>query len=162
MTMGCIVDKEKCGCSENEENSSKSRVSPVNAGLKGKQSKALLQELVQQGEAPTIGRDSKYIFSITFKKKPLGISLTSATDGTSGYVTAVNGKKNKGVQKNTLPLNSKLLKVNGNYVEWDSIDDIMCKIIKAENFPIELTFCHPEGLEKHEFPEPNPTEDYTK
>jgi len=121
-----------------------------------------LKEDPPQKQLP-IARDSKHVFSIKFKKKPLGIVLTSATDGTSAYVTEVNRKKNKAVKNYNLPLNSKLLKLNGKDVELDQIDDITEVIVESmNNMPLELTFCHPDGLNENEIPDPHPKSDYTK
>jgi len=99
-------------------------------------------------------RHPKYIFSITFTNKRLGITISSSTYCHSAYVTKVDGSRNKAVQE--MPLNSKLLKCNGVDVESDNIDDIE-KAIKAgkKNLPLTLTFCHPDGLLEDEYPDPN-------
>jgi len=104
-------------------------------------------------------RDPQHIFTITFKKKPLGISLTSSIKGFCAYVSEVNGKKNKAVKKNKLPLKSKLLKVNGKDVEMDKLDDIVAAMNEGlKKLPMELTFCHPDGLVAEETADPNPTD----
>lgn len=107
-----------------------------------------------------IERDPKYIFSIKFKKKPFGIVLTSAEDGNGAYVTEVDGKLNKAVKNNKLPLNSKLLKVNDKEMEFYIFDDITASIIgcMARSDAVVITFCHPDGLNEDEFPDPSPVQ----
>jgi len=96
-------------------------------------------------------RDPQHIFTIKFKKKPLGIALTSSMKGFCAYVSEVNGKKNKAVKKNKLPLKSKLLKVNGKDIEMNKLDDITAAIVEGLiKLPMELTFCHPDGLGEEE------------
>merc|ERR1719357_1427740 len=70
-----------------------------------------------------IERDPKFIFSIIFETKPLGMDITSSEYGTCAYVTDVDEKKNKSLENNTLPLYSKLLRVNGKGVEHDKFHD---------------------------------------
>jgi len=104
-------------------------------------------------------RDPQHIFTIKFKKKPLGISLTSSIKGFCAYVSQVNGKKNKAVKKNKLPLKSKLLKVNGKDIEMDKLDNIIVAMVEGlKKLPMELTFRHPDGLGKGETADPNPTD----
>merc|ERR1719192_2274918 len=99
-----------------------------------------------------VERDAKHLFTIKFKKKPLGVILTSQPDGKGAYVTKVDKKANKAVKKNKLPLKSKLLKVNDSDVELQYIDDITELIVESlKKLPMTLTFCHPEGLNKDEF-----------
>jgi len=169
------------GCSESsdKDNSPKTPESPMDldpedpeekpgvAGEEGSQEEGLQGEQEVKEETPPlpvpIERDPKHVFTIKFKNKPLGIVLTSDAGGRSAYVTQVNGKKNKAVKKNRLPLKSKLLKLNGKDVELDQIDDITAVIVESmKNFPLELTFCHPDGLNENEVPDPSPTSDYTK
>jgi len=108
-------------------------------------------------------RDQKYIFDIELKKLPLGIVITSAKDGTSAYVTKVHKKKNKSLRKGKLPLNSKLLKVNGTNIEKDGINKIIDSILKeVKHLPLTLTFCHPDGLRDYEIADPNPKVDHTR
>merc|ERR1719245_1552163 len=105
-------------------------------------------------------RDPKHIFTVKFKKRPLGVILTSAPDGTCAYVTKTYPKKNKAVKPKKLPIGSKLLSVNGDACEEDKIDDITDRIMPLDP-PIELTFCHPDGLEKDEYPDPEPKDAVT-
>jgi len=108
-------------------------------------------------------RDPKHVFTVTLKKRPLGIVLTSEPDGSAAYVTATNGKKSKPVKGKKLPLNSKLLKVNGVHVENEQITSITDIIRQgAKNLPLDLTFCHPDGLDEEEHADPNPKDDFTK
>merc|ERR1719289_507525 len=46
-------------------------------------------------EAVHIERDPKFVFSITFETKPLGMDITSSEYGTCAYVTNVDEKKNE-------------------------------------------------------------------
>jgi len=104
-----------------------------------------------------IERDLKYVFSIKFKTKPLGMIVTASEDGTCAYVTHVDGKINKAVDNNKLPLNSKLLKVNDKEVELDSFEAITSLTIDCLwTLPLVLTFCHPDGLTVKERPDPSP------
>jgi len=104
-----------------------------------------------------IERDLNYVFSIKFKTKPLGMIITSSEDGTCAYVTHVDGKINKAVDNNKLPLNSKLLKVNDKEVELDSFEATTSLIIDCMwTLPLVLTFCHPDGLNVRERPDPSP------
>jgi len=106
-----------------------------------------------------VERDPQHIFTIKFKKKPLGIALTSSIKGYCAYVSDVNGKKNRAVKKNKLPLKSKLLKVNGKDIEMNKLDDITKEIVEGlKKLPMELTFCHPDGLGEEETADPNQTE----
>lgn len=105
-------------------------------------------------------RDPKHIFDITFKKRPLGVHLTTDSNGKCAYVTQTNGKKNKAVDKNKLPKYSKLLKVNDINIELEEFDVILMLIVnKMKDPPLTLTFCHPDGLARDEFPDPNPPVD---
>jgi len=120
-------------------------------------------------------RNPKYVFSITFESRPLGIILTSNADGTCAYVTVVDGSKNSAVEDNNLPLNSKLLACNGIDIESDTIRDIEKRIKAGQEGlpltlnekkieagkgspPLRLTFCHPDGLYEGEFPDLAATE----
>jgi len=105
-------------------------------------------------------RDPKYVFTIIFNKSPLGIILTSNNNGICAYVTGVDAEKNEALMDNKLPLNSKLLKLNDSHVELDNIDTILEKIM-AKKMPIELTFCHPDGLNDDEAAS-SPNEDIVK
>lgn len=108
-------------------------------------------------------RDPKHVFEIKFKKRPLGVVLTSARNGKSAYVTQTAPWKNKAVKKKKLPHKSKLLKVNDLDVENDKIDKITQLILQdMRNPPLVLTFCHPKGLDPDEIPDPNPKEDFTR
>jgi len=110
-------------------------------------------------QAELVERDPKHIFTVKFKKKPLGIILTSARDGACAYVTDVDGK-NKAVRKNNLPIGSKLLKVNEADVEMEQINDVTDLILDGlKNLPMSLTFCHPDGLNDDEIPDPDPNDD---
>merc|ERR1712183_946961 len=63
-----------------------------------------LKEKTPSQPAPEpIERDPQYIFSIKFKKKPIGVVFTSDVDGTGAYVTEVDPKRNKASRKNKLP-----------------------------------------------------------
>jgi len=166
--MGCCSGStENTGSLANPMDSEDSEEQPGEPSVEGSREDSLhgeleVKEKPLQEQVPII-RDPKHVFSIKFKKKPLGIVLTSANDGTSGYVTEVNGKKNKAVKNDKLPLNSKLLKLNGKDIELHQIDDITEVMVESMNsMPLELTFCHPDGLTANEVPDPNPTDDYTK
>jgi len=116
-------------------------------------------------EVPVVTRqrDPKHIFTLTLKKRPLGIVLTSDPDGYAAYVTSTNGNKNKVVGGDNLPVNSKLLKVNSIHVEDEAIICITDTIRdNLRRLPLDLTFCHPEGLDEDERPDPNPDQDFTK
>ena len=103
-----------------------------------------------------IERDAKYIIDIKFTKPKLGIVLTSARDGSCAYVTKLD-RKNKPLATGKLPENSKLLKVNGDYVEMLRIEEITKKIFKAvRTLPMTLTFCHPNALNSQEVPDTKP------
>jgi len=98
-----------------------------------------------------IERDPKFIFSIKFETSPLGIVVASDEDGNCAYVTRVNGEKNKAIENNVLPLNSKLLKVNDKEVELYKFEDATGAIKEClETLPLVLTFCHPDGLKENE------------
>lgn len=106
-------------------------------------------------------RDPKYIFQIHFKTKPLGIMLTSDQYGSGAFVTQVEPRKNKALKKNKLPINSKLLKLRDTEVEMQSIETIKDLIIKnMEKLPLDLTFCHPDGLREDEIPDSSPKSDF--
>jgi len=107
-----------------------------------------------EDSSTTYCKRDDYVFDITFQKRPLGIILTSAFDGSCAYVTDIN-RQNEAVKNHKLPLYSKLLKVNGNDVElWNivTITDVIVEL--AEDPPLTLTFCHPEGLRYDEIPDP--------
>merc|ERR1719193_1011556 len=105
-------------------------------------------------EAVHIERDPKFVFSITFETKPLGMDITSSEYGTCAYVTHVDGKKNKALENNTLPLYSKLIRVNGKGVENDKFQDTLDLIQdRLKDLPLILTFCHPDGLNADERPD---------
>jgi len=165
--MGCSESAEKPGTPINPIYSQGREKQPGEPSVEGSWEDSLQGQtegkVESSQEQVPIVRDSKHVFSIIFKKKPLGIVLTSAIDGTSAYVTEVDGKKNKAVKNYKLPLNSKLLKLNGKDVELDQIDDITEAIVESmKSMPLELTFCHPDGVNDNEFPDPNPVSDYTK
>jgi len=105
----------------------------------------------------SIMRDPKYTIAVKFERKRLGLKLASSFSGQDAYVTSLNLLKNKNLKHANLPLNSKLLKVGKRNVEGESID-MITKIIVQEtkSLPLVLTFCHPDGLESHEFPDPHP------
>jgi len=130
--------------------------------------KEVLDESPQEPEmkkAPPVirPRDPKHIFEVTLKKRPLGIVLTSEPDGQAAYVTSTDGKKSKAVKGKKLPLNSKLLKVNGVHVENEQIISITDSIRQgAKDLPLVLTFCHPDGLDEDEHADPDPKDDFTK
>jgi len=110
---------------------------------------------------PKRERDKKYLFDVKFKKRPLGIVLTSARNGRCAYVTQTSPKKQKKAKK--IPIKSKLLKVNDADIENEKIDAITQRILRdMRNPPLVLSFCKPEGLGEDEFPDPNPREDFTK
>jgi len=121
------------------------------------------EEIAQQAESPEeeaaqkpLYREPKHIFSMTFKKKPLGLELTSDVAGRCAYVTELDRKVSKDIRKN-LPLNSKLLMVNGVDVELEHIDYITEMIVKnSKILPMKLTFCRPSGLIDDEVADPNP------
>jgi len=101
-----------------------------------------------------VERDPKFIFSIKFGTKPLGIDITSSEYGTCAYVTDVDGKKNKAIENKKLPLNSKVIKVNDKTVENYKFQDILDLIHDGlETLPLVLTFCDPDGLEEEERPD---------
>jgi len=123
------------------------------------------EEVKEEAPSPpkSVQRDPGYIFTIQFKMAPLGFALTSARDGSCGYITEVYGEKNEAVKNNKLPLGSKLLKVNQTDVEWKSIDDITESIIEGiENLPVIMTFCNPDGLNNEEIPDPTPKDILTQ
>jgi len=102
-----------------------------------------------------IERDPKHIFSIVFKTQPLGLTFTSCEDGSSAYVTKVNEKNNNMAGEGSkLSLNSKLLTVKGTDVERLEFQDIINLImVGLRTMPLELTFCHPDGLNQNEIPD---------
>eukprot|EP00495_Collosphaeridae_sp_1-RS-2012_P002255 TRINITY_DN1977_c0_g1_i1.p1 TRINITY_DN1977_c0_g1~~TRINITY_DN1977_c0_g1_i1.p1 ORF type:complete len:181 (-),score=16.57 TRINITY_DN1977_c0_g1_i1:36-578(-) len=105
---------------------------------------------------PTI-RDPKYTIVVTFERMPLGLKLASSVSGQDAYVTSLNLVKNQKLKHANLPLNSKLLKVGERTVEGEFIDMITEIIVqKTKSLPLVLTFCHPHGLDSHEFPDPHP------
>jgi len=102
-------------------------------------------------------RDPKYTIKVKFEKKRLGLKLASSVNGQDAYVTSLNLMKNRQLKHVNLPVNSKLLKVGDRRVEGESIDMITKIIVqKTKSLPLVLTFCHPDGLESHEFPDPHP------
>jgi len=108
-------------------------------------------------ERRSIMRDPKYTIAVKFEKKRLGLKLASSVDGQDAYVTSLNLVKNRKLKDANLPVNSKLLKVGQRSVEGESIDMITKIIVqKTKSLPLVLTFCHPDGLESHEFPDPHP------
>jgi len=101
-----------------------------------------------------IKRDPKHIISIVFKTQPLGINFTSSVDGTSAYVTKVVEESNEAIKDSKLPLDSKVLTINGTDVELSEFDDIIKLLVNGLNtLPLELTFCHPDGLDQNEVPD---------
>jgi len=109
---------------------------------------------LEMKEEVHIQRDPKYIFSITFETKPLGMDITSSEYGTCAYVTNVDEKKNKALENTKLPLNSKVIRVNGKGVEHDKFEDTLYLIKDClGNLPLILTFCHPDGLNVDERPD---------
>jgi len=109
----------------------------------------LPEDIEEEASCVMRERDPKHVFKIKLKKRPLGITLTSASDCTAAYVTETSARLTY------LPVNSKLLKVNGWHVEMWKIDDITDLIVNA-GLPFTLTFCHPEGLYEDEFADPAP------
>jgi len=102
-------------------------------------------------------RDPKYTIAVKFERKRLGLKLASSVSGQDAYVTSLNVVKNRQLKHANLPVNSKLLKVGERAVEGESIDMITKIIVqKTKSLPLVLTFCHPDGLESHEFPDPHP------
>jgi len=103
-----------------------------------------------------IKRDPKHIFSVVFQTKPLGLILTPCKTCSSAYVTGVDGKMNTAVKGNKLPLYSKLLTVRGTDVELLEFKDILDLLQdNLRSMPLELTFCHPDGLDECEIPAPS-------
>jgi len=151
------------------------RFSPGEPGAPGTEGQILYEEpdhveeksnsaelISEQNDLKVPERDPRHIFDIIFKKKPLGIIFTSAENGKCAYVTQLKGKKNKAIRKGKLPVNSKLLKVNGETIELEYMDKITRLIVKElEKLPLTLTFCHPDGLRPDEKPDPKPKMDYT-
>lgn len=119
-------------------------------------------EPVPKARAP---RNPKHVFKIKFKNpKPLGMAITSESNGLCAYVTKTDPKQNKTIKKKKLPLKSKLLKVNGVNVENEKINQIT-ELIRAEmnsSTPLVLTFCHPDGLEPDEYPDPSPVAEFSE
>merc|ERR1719461_2471605 len=93
-----------------------------------------------------------FVYTATFEKRPLKITLTSAINGVGGYITAV--EQGCPADKD-IELNSKVTAVNGKPVENLDIDAITGRIGLAP-LPIELKLVHPNGLGKHEIPDPEP------
>merc|ERR1712080_187217 len=84
-------------------------------------------------------RNPKFVYSATFEKRPLKITLTSAVNGVGGYITAVEN----GCPADTeIAINSKVTAVNGKPVENLDIDAITGRIGLAP-LPIELKLVHP-------------------
>jgi len=103
-------------------------------------------------------RDPKHIISIVFKTQPLGLNFTSCSDGTSAYVTKAVAELNEAIADSKLPLDSKVLTVNGADVELFEFDDIIKIIMDGlKTLPLEFTFCHPDGLSQNEVPDPSST-----
>jgi len=102
-------------------------------------------------------RDPKHIFDIIFTQRPLGVHLTTDSKGKCAYVTETSAVKNKVVDKNKLPKFSKLIRVNNINVEYEDFDIILMLVFnKMKDLPMTLTFCHPDGLDEDERPDPNP------
>jgi len=91
-------------------------------------------------------RNPMDVFNITLKRRPLGFTLSSGTGKTAAYVIKTDAK-----WRSSLPVNSKVLKINERHVEMFQFNSITDKIVKAD-LPLTLTFCHPEGLRGDEFP----------
>jgi len=87
------------------------------------------------------------VFNITIKRRPLGFKLISGISNTAAYVTETETK-----WKASLPVNSKLLKVNRCHVEMFHSGKIRDQIANAD-LPFMMTFCRPEGLHEDEFPD---------
>jgi len=133
---------------------------PVAPEQEGSQEDSFREPEVKEETPPLrtpIERDPTYLLTLKFENTPLGMVLTSAPNGQSAYVTEVKEEKNDAYKNDKLPLKSKLLKVNGKDIELDSIDDITHAIIEGiRSLPLELTFCHPDGLNEDEEPDPFP------
>lgn len=140
--------------------------SPLENGARSRpdSSPSVVQGVIKTGEAvegrdhlPKVAkREPNHIFDITFRERPLGIILTSAESGLGAYLTKINETKSKTFIEQ-LPKNSKLLRVNDIEIEEKDIEMITDLVVReAKKLPLKLTFCHPDGLDESEIPDPNP------
>lgn len=117
-----------------------------------------LSEVESQASDPKAPeREEKHILDVIFKQPQLGIVVNSGSDGICAYVTDADKEKNPMLKEVDLPKNSKLLRVNGKDVEFWTLQKMVDLIMKEkENPPLEITFCHPDGLGENEVPDMNP------
>jgi len=145
-----------CGGSKKTNKPSAPPMSDPNAGIVAPKQKKNEGAPGEPEEEKGPGkRNPDHIFTITLKTRPFGVILTSNVDGICAYVTSTNPESNSAVE--TLPLKSKLLKVNDTEVELDDFASITSLIIeKSKELPLVLTFCHPDGLAAGEEADPDP------
>merc|ERR1719193_1586182 len=97
-------------------------------------------------------REKKFFYDITFKSRPLYISVTSSTTNMNGYVTAI---ADECAMKDKIIVGSKLIYINQVLVENQGILEI-AKHLQGGNIPLKLTMVRPEGLMSDEAPEKEP------
>jgi len=108
-----------------------------------------------------IDRDKDDLIVLSFNRRPLGLVFTSAEDGTQAYVTRTAPNQNPMVKNPRLSF-SKLLRINDEDVEEETIDKITNKILCALTLPpLKLTFCAASGLQSHEVPDTAPKPELT-
>jgi len=97
-------------------------------------------------------REKKFFYDITFKSRPLYISVTSSTTNINGYVTAI---AEECAVKDKIIIGSKVIYINEVLVEGQGILQI-AKHLRGGNIPLKLTMVRPEGLMSDEAPEKEP------
>merc|ERR1719317_639764 len=100
-------------------------------------------------------RDTKHYYEITFRSRPLHITLTSSQNNIDGYITSFEKDCPIVDIKKKLTLNSKVIKVNDVLVEGCEVTEI-ARHLSNESLPIKLVLAHPEGLEGDELPDLDP------
>merc|ERR1711879_739314 len=104
-----------------------------------------------RGYVERIERKPEHIYTVTFKKKPMGMQIDSDENEYCAYVTGYEGNS---ADKPPV-LYSKVKSVMGVDVENREIDAITEEITKVK-CPIQIEFIHPDGLQSTEYPDDNP------
>jgi len=88
-------------------------------------------------------------YEVTFKRRPLDITVTSSVKAIGGYITQVSSSTSADTH---IKPNSKVISVDGRDVENLDIDSIIGYIALAK-VPLVLKLISPDGLMEDEFPD---------
>ena len=96
--------------------------------------------------------NTKYIYTVSFKSKPLRVSIATDKNGEGAYIVSVGTNSPADVD---IELNSRVLAINGKDIKGLHLDTIF-HIIKDESVPVTMTMVQSAGLNSGECPDPYP------